>query len=97
MGFIFGGSLKRNFSSEINKINFQMKNSVFSPVHIEMKSNSEMAIEGCEQIDEYDENIIKIKAKKMIISVFGKNLQIKCLNPDSLLVYGVICSVEFLT
>ncbi len=62
-----------------------------------MKSNREMVIEGCKQIDEYDENVVKVKTPKMDISVFGRNIEIQCLNSDSLIISGVICSVEFST
>lgn len=62
-----------------------------------MKSNREMVIEGCKQIDEYDENVVKVKTQKMGISVFGRNIEIQCLNSDSLIISGVICSVEFST
>lgn len=88
---------KSNFSSEIKKMNSYMKDNILNSVHIEMKSNRELIIEGGRKIEEYDENLIKIKVKKMAISVFGKNLEIRCLNYDSLVISGIICSVEFLT
>lgn len=72
-----------------------LKNSIVNSVHIEMKSNREMIIEGCKQIDEYDENVVKVKTTKMDISVFGRNIEIQCLNSDSLIISGIICSVEF--
>ncbi len=89
--------INRNFSSDIKKANSYMKNNVLSPVHIEMRSNRELMLEGCQKIEEYDENIVKIKVPKMWISVFGKNLELRCLTPDSLIVSGIISSVEFFT
>lgn len=81
-----------------NKINFNEMplGSMLSSFHISMKSNREIVIEGCKSIEEYDENMIKIKVKKMIISFFGRDLKIKCLNFDSLVIVGFITSVEFM-
>ena len=89
--------IRRNFSSGVKKANSYMKDNVLSSVHIEMRSNKELILEGCQKIEEYDENMIKIKVSKMWVSVFGRNLELRCLTPDSLIVSGFICSVEFLT
>lgn len=66
-------------------------------VHFEMNSNREVAIEGCKGILQYDENIIRINTGKMVTSFSGRNLSIKCLTPDSLIVQGFITSIEFIT
>ena len=87
----------KNFSCDIKKMSGYMTDNVLNPVHIEMRSNREFVMEGCEKIEEYDENIVKVAACKMTISLFGKNLEIRCLNPDSLIVSGFICSIEFST
>lgn len=73
---------------------FALKN-MLSPVHLEMKSNREAVVEGCLGIEEYDENIVKIKMPKMGICFFGKKLEIKCMSVDSLVIEGVISSIEF--
>ncbi len=88
---------KRNFPFEVKKAKSYMQDNVLSSVHIEMRSNRELMLEGCQKIEEYDENIVKIKVPKMWISVFGRNLELRCLTPDSLIVSGVVSSVEFFT
>lgn len=65
--------------------------------HFEMNSNREVSIEGCKSILQYDENIIRINTGKMVTSFLGRNLSIKCLTPDSLVVQGFITSIEFIT
>ena len=65
--------------------------------HFEMNSNREVIIEGCKGILQYDENIIRINTGKMETSFLGRNLSIKCLTPDSLVVEGFIKSIEFVT
>ncbi len=70
---------------------------MLSSVHLEMKSNREVILEGCKSIEEYDENMIKVKVKKMTVIFFGRNLEIKCMNYDSLVIEGFITSIEFNT
>ena len=70
---------------------------MLSPTRIEFKSNKEVIIEGCKSIDQYDENMVKIKVTKMTILFFGRNLELKCMTSDSLVIYGFITSVEFVT
>ena len=69
----------------------------FNTAHFEMNSNREVIVEGCRGILEYDENIVKINAGKMITTFIGRDLAIKCLTPDSLVIEGFIVSVEFVS
>ena len=71
--------------------------SLLNSVHLEMNGNKEVIIEGCKSILEYDENLVKISVKNMTISFFGRNLLIKCLTSDSLVIDGFITSIEFAT
>ena len=70
---------------------------MLSPTRFEFKSNKEVIVEGCKSIDQYDENMVKIKVTKMTILFFGRNLELKCMTSDSLVIYGFITSVEFVT
>lgn len=63
----------------------------------EMTANREVTIEGCRGILQYDENLIRLNTGKMVTSFCGRNLTIKCLTPDSLIVEGFITSIEFIT
>ena len=67
------------------------------PVHFEIKGNRQVIVEGCQSIEQYDENMVKIKVQKMYVSFFGKDLNIKCLGMDSLIIDGFITSIEFNT
>ncbi len=92
--------IKRKNSDCSNSGNIMKKTPVsnmFNSVYLEMKGNREAVIEGCKSIEEYDENMIKIKVKKMSLIFFGRNLEIKCMNHDSLVIEGFITSVEFST
>lgn len=68
---------------------------IVSPVHIEMKSNRKITVEGCRGIEEYDENVIRINVSKMLISFFGRDMQIRCLTSDALVITGFVTGIEF--
>jgi sporulation protein YqfC len=63
--------------------------------HIEINNNREARIEGCRKILEYGELKIKILLKSTSVVFAGRNLKIKCLTSDALLIEGFIKSVEF--
>lgn len=65
--------------------------------HFEINSNKEVIIEGCRGILQYDENIIRVNMGKMVTSFCGRNLSLKCLDSDSLVIIGFITSIEFIT
>lgn len=71
--------------------------SLLNPVHFEMNGNKEVIIEGCKSILSYDENMVRIRLKNMSASFYGRNLIIKCLTSDSLVIEGFITSIEFIT
>ena len=88
--------VKSDLSRFWNSESVPFKN-MLSPVHLDIKSNREIVVEGCSGIEEYDENFVKIKVPKMAISFFGRNLEIKCMNVDSLVIEGFVTSIEFAT
>lgn len=71
--------------------------SLLSPVRFEMNGNREVIVEGCKSILQYDENVVRVGVKKMSVSFYGRNLSIKCLTVDSLVVQGFVTSIEFVT
>ena len=90
------GSIKRRTKNFIKSVNSPVM-SLLNPVHFEMNGNKEVVIEGCKSILEYDENMVRIRVKNMSVSYYGRNLMIKCLTPDSLVIEGFITSIEFVT
>ena len=73
-----------------SQIGFAIENS-----NIEIRGNREVKIEGCKRILSFSDDIIKISTRGMLINFHGKNLTIKCMNPDSLLIQGFIINIEF--
>lgn len=70
---------------------------MLNSVNLEIKGNREAIVEGCKSIAAYDENVIKINMNKMSICFFGRNMEIKCMTSDSLIIHGFITSIEFIT
>lgn len=60
-----------------------------------MIENKEVIVEGCKEILEYDDNVIRITTKKMEISFWGTNLALKCFNTDNIIITGKLERVEF--
>lgn len=65
------------------------------PTHMEINGNSEVIVEGCGGVLEYDTDVVRIKTGKMIVRFTGRGLVIKCLTADSLVVSGFLTGIEF--
>ena len=66
-----------------------------SSVFLEMKGNTEVTIEGCKGILEYDSLLIRVSVGGAAITVNGRGLCIKCLSLSSVVISGVITSIEY--
>lgn len=71
--------------------------SMLQGVLIELNGNRELAVDGCRGILDYDMGLIRINCGKMVLKVTGRNLIIRCMSQDSMIVNGFILSVEFIT
>lgn len=74
-----------------------LKLPVHMPTHMEINGNTEVVVEGCGGVLEYDTDVVRIKTGKMSVRFTGRGLVIKCLTADSLVVTGFIMGIEFLT
>lgn len=64
--------------------------------HLELSGNREAVVDGCRGILEYDENIVRINAGKMVLRFTGRGFHIKNLKTDSVMIQGFFTSIEFL-
>ena len=71
--------------------------SMLQGVLIELNGNRELSIDGCRGILDYDMNLMKINCGKMVLKVAGRNMTIRCMTHDSMIIDGFILSVEFIT
>ena len=74
-----------------------LKAPVQMPTHMEINGNTEVVLEGCGGVLEYDTDVVRIKTGRMNVRFTGRGLVIKCLTTDSLVVTGFITGIEFLT
>lgn len=63
---------------------------------MEICSNREITVDGCRGIAEYSECVIKINTNQGLIAIEGKNLNIKYLSVSSVVIEGIIKSIEFI-
>lgn len=71
--------------------------SMLQGILIELCGNRELSVDGCRGILDYDMEMIKINCGKMVLKVTGRNLVIRCMTRDSMIINGFILSVEFIT
>ncbi|MGN0457125.1 MAG: YabP/YqfC family sporulation protein [Acutalibacteraceae bacterium] len=83
-----GGFIKNSLLSGVDKLKL-------SSVYVEMHGNTEVTVEGCKGILEYDSAVIRVSVGCAAVSVKGRALSIKCLSPGSVVISGVIKAIEY--
>ena len=53
-------------------------------------------MEGCQGILEYDDDVVRVRAGKLVVRFTGRNLKIRCMTADSLVVDGFLRGMEFM-
>ncbi len=68
---------------------------IISGTHIEMFGNEKIIIDGCGGVYEYNSDYLKLKLKKGVLVLIGKNFDILTYENGVITVKGEISSVEF--
>lgn len=63
---------------------------------IELKSNREAVVENCGGVLEYSDEAVRVKTGKTAVRFTGRNLKIRSLTADALVVEGFLTGIEFL-
>ena len=71
------------------------KDLVMGAAVLTVTGRSEAYIENYRGIIEYTDDVVRVKTGKSITKFSGKNLEIKCIQIDSLIIQGFITSIEF--
>ena len=66
-----------------------------SAPYIECMGNREIAIEGIKGVLEYDEDMVRLNGGQMMIRILGRDLNIKCYTPQSVVVEGTVLTIDF--
>lgn len=62
---------------------------------IEFTGNKSAVIYGCRGVAEYGEEVIRVNSGELMVSFFGKRLELKSLNTTTLEIEGFIREVHF--
>ena len=63
--------------------------------NIEICDNTKAIIEGSKGVVEYSETIIRVSLGTYTVAFCGRNLNLKCLSPTSLIIEGFFLKIEF--
>ena len=63
--------------------------------HIEISGNREVIVDGCKGVLQYDEDVIKLNAGRLVIKFSGSDLRIHSMQSEQALISGQIISIEF--
>ncbi len=63
---------------------------------IELLGNREAVIEHCQGVLEYDDKVVRINAGKLVVRITGRNLMLKYMTGDGVMVEGYFTSIAFL-
>lgn len=64
---------------------------------IELSGNREAVLEGCRGVLAYSPELIRVNTSGMILSFFGRELDLKCISESALIIAGFITRIEFTT
>ena len=90
-----GETQKQNTVSKIAKVLDIPQNVLHSMPTIDLIGNQEAIVEGCKGVLEYKEDTVRLNLGDMILKFTGRNLILKCMTSESVVVNGTILSVEF--
>ncbi len=62
---------------------------------IELSGNRELLIEGSRGVLEYAPDTVRVNTAGMILSVFGRELNLRCISESALMIDGFIMRLEF--
>ena len=62
---------------------------------IELSGNREVLIEGSRGVLEYSPETVRVNTSDMIISVFGRGLDLRCISESALIIEGFVTRIDF--
>lgn len=62
---------------------------------MELSGNREAVLEGCRGVLEYSPQAVRVNTGGMIVSFFGRELDLRCISPSALIIGGTITGIEF--
>lgn len=62
---------------------------------MELSGNREAVLEGSRGVLEYSPETIRVNTEGMIVSFFGRDLDLRCISPSAMIIGGCITKIEF--
>lgn len=62
-----------------------------------LSGNREAVLDGCKGVLEYEPELIRLNLGDKVLQFTGRNLQIKCMSGENVILEGYIISVSFQT
>lgn len=90
-----GEKIKLDSTKKKEKWNFLGTNEILSDYRIEFFGNKTFNLEGCQKVEEYSEDYLKIKLSKGYIFLYGKSLNITNFENQSITIKGEFSTLEF--
>ena len=88
---------KQSPASKIARVLDIPQNVLSAMPAIDLMGNKEAIVEGCKGVLEYEEDIVRLNLGDMILKFTGRDLVLKCMTSEGVVVNGYILSVEFQT
>lgn len=82
--------------SKFNPFNIA-KNLSQRSVHMDISGNSEIVLEGCRGVLEYNDSTVKVNTGAFVLSIMGRGIVIKCYTEASMVIQGYITMIEFIS
>jgi sporulation protein YqfC len=87
---------KKSSAEKFSEILELPKDAVLDLPKLEMIGNREVLIENYKGILEYSDSVIKINASRFVVTILGRQLEIKSMAQDGIYIAGYISSIEFI-
>lgn len=90
--------MKRSKDEIVKKFTEEMQlpeSAVTDSFRIEFRSNTDVIIEGCRGIVEYEESGISLNLGKMIVRFGGADLEISSFYEEQAILKGTVATMEF--
>ena len=62
---------------------------------MELNGNRELLIEGSRGVLEYTPSLIRVNTSDMMVTVSGRELDLRCISASALIIDGFITDIEF--
>ena len=87
---------KKSSVEKLSEVLELPKDAIMDLPKFEMIGNRELLIENYKGILEYSDMTIKINASRFVVTIIGRQLEIKSMTQNGIYIVGYINSVEFL-